>query len=616
MKSLTIAAGLLCLGWQARGDAFTDLVSRYDVITTVAGTGAGATDGTNYWSASFEGGPAVNARLSRPHMAMADDAENIYIVDKDSHSVLKVTPDGTIHTVAGTHVAGFNGDGPAPATSLQLNVPNGLWVKGDGTFYILDTANARVRRVDTSGVMTTLITDTSAITGGRGLWVREEEGLIYYADNPNVKRWTPVHSIHVLNNKSFVDLGNLVAEPGTNTVIATDRGANRVYRIHADGSRDPIAGSGGTSASPDGTAALSAGLAGVRAVWLLPDGGYLLGTHEGSQVWYVDPQRLIHLFVDGAAGAHSGDGDYFRSPGKKIAEVRSVTVTPNGNILIVENDGGFVRLITNRSNQPPVITRSPASQAVSLGEEAHLTVAFRAAPPVLIQWRKDAQDILDATNATLDLFNLQLADAGAYTVFLSNRLGAASSDAAQLTVVEQPQPPQIIEPPSPHIAAVGSNVVFNVTASGTSLVYQWQRNGRSIPGASGSSFEITNVSTRAAGLYRVIITNILGRVVSPPARLTVVRPVVIRSGPKSQVVAEGKPVRFKVRLTGTRPFHYQWIFNQNPLPGATNATLFLPHAGITNNGDYSLFIQNPASAAQSTNATLTVTNPLPRATSL
>ena len=77
LKFLTVAAGLLCLGWQVRGDAFADFAAQYEVITTVAGTGEGTTDGINYWSASFEGGPAVSARLSRPHMAQADDAGKI-----------------------------------------------------------------------------------------------------------------------------------------------------------------------------------------------------------------------------------------------------------------------------------------------------------------------------------------------------------------------------------------------------------------------------------------------------------------------------------------------------------------------------------------------------------
>ena len=97
----------------------------------------------------------------------------------------------------------------------------------------------------------------------------------------------------------------------------------------------------------DGATALNSGLYGVRGVWPLPNGGYLLATHEGSQVLYVDAGGIIHVFVDGAPGdGHSGDGDYFHSPGLKVSEVRSVSADGRGNILITESDFGYVRMIT------------------------------------------------------------------------------------------------------------------------------------------------------------------------------------------------------------------------------------------------------------------------------
>src|SRR5256886_17333067 len=132
---------------------------------------------------------------------MADDAGNIYIADKDSHSILEITSDGTIHTFAGTHVGGFNGDGPAAATSLQLNFPNGEWVRGDGTVYILDTDNGRIRRVDTFGVMTTLFTVAGGISTGRGLWVSADESLVYFASGTDLKKWTPIGGGPLLNNQ-------------------------------------------------------------------------------------------------------------------------------------------------------------------------------------------------------------------------------------------------------------------------------------------------------------------------------------------------------------------------------------------------------------------------------
>ncbi|MBI3880270.1 MAG: hypothetical protein HY301_09430 [Verrucomicrobia bacterium] len=325
---------------------FTNLTQSYGALSTVAGIGLAGTDTVNYWDDAFEGGPATNAQLSRPHMAQADDAGNIYIVDKDSDSVLKVTPDGLLHTVAGTHTLGFNGDGPAPATTLEMSSPNGLWVRGDGTFYVLDKDNGKVRKVDTSGVMTTMFTTSNSnISQGRGLWVKADESLVYFCAGTRVRKWTAATGVTNVAT-GFAELGNLAISPAGKLYV-TDRVGNLVYQVNDDGTgtKTIVAGTGGTTGGGDGFAALSTGLYGVRGIWFLPSGAYFLATHEGCQVWYVDPAGIIHLFVDGSHNSHSGDGAWFHSAGKKISEARSVTLDRNGNLIICEHDNGFIRVI-------------------------------------------------------------------------------------------------------------------------------------------------------------------------------------------------------------------------------------------------------------------------------
>ena len=333
---------------------FTNLAYAYGNLETIAGTGAGQLDGVSYWEPWYEGYYARWAALSRPHFAMADRAGNIYIADKNSHSILKVTPDGMIHTYAGNHVGGFNGDGPSAATNLSLNFPNGCWVRADGTVYIQDTDNGRVRRVDTSGIMGTFFmatSDGSPVSGGRGLWVKDDESLAYFCAGAKLKKWTPAGGVNNLAT-GFIELGTLVVDQNGNVIVG-DRGANRVYRVTPAGSTTVVAGNGTTSGGGEGHTALETGLWGVRAVWPVPNGGYLLGTHDGSQVWYMDPGGLMHLWLNGAGGrTHYGDGSFFYSPEAKISEVRSVTMDYEGNIIITESDYGFVRRIrflpTNR----------------------------------------------------------------------------------------------------------------------------------------------------------------------------------------------------------------------------------------------------------------------------
>jgi hypothetical protein len=86
-------------------------------------------------------------------------------------------------------------------------------------------------------------------------------------------------------------------------------------------------------------------LYGVRGVWQPPIGGYFLATDYGAQFLYVDITGLIHILVNGYAKVHAGDGQWFYTPGYKFGQLRSVSMDNQGNLLIVENDLGYVRRI-------------------------------------------------------------------------------------------------------------------------------------------------------------------------------------------------------------------------------------------------------------------------------
>ena len=326
----------------------SNLFKSYGLLHTIAGNGSGCTDGVNYWLPGYEGAYATNVALSRPHNVMADDAGDIFIVDKDSHSVLKVTADGRIHTVAGTHLAGNGSDATNHATNVSLYAPTGLWVHGNGSFHILDTGNGKIRRVDTNGMISTFLTVPGGILVGRGLWVEDDESDVYFCSGTTVKAWHSTNGFVTLNS-SFVDLGNIHVTPTKENVVAADRGASQIWKVDTGGgnlgTRTLVYGDGHTHPVVDGTSALTNSLNGVRGIWKFPTDGYLLALHEGDQILYVDPMDNLHIMVDGYSGLHSGDGQWFHSPGYKVSQSRAVTMDSQGNILIVENDCGYVRKI-------------------------------------------------------------------------------------------------------------------------------------------------------------------------------------------------------------------------------------------------------------------------------
>lgn len=115
------------------------------VITTVAGNGVYGFSGDN--------GPATSAQVYNPFAVAVDSGGILYIADRSNHRIRKVS-NGVITTVAGNGTPGFSGDN-GPATSAQLNGPQGITVDSDGNLYIADTDNSRIRKVS-NGVITTV----------------------------------------------------------------------------------------------------------------------------------------------------------------------------------------------------------------------------------------------------------------------------------------------------------------------------------------------------------------------------------------------------------------------------------------------------------------------------
>jgi uncharacterized protein (TIGR03437 family) len=112
-----------------------------------------------------DGGPATQAKLRAPFGIAFDTAGNLLIVDRDSNVIRRVATDGTISTFAGTGEAGFLGDG-GPSTSAKLSSPQNIAIDASGNVLICDRNNNRIRKVTPDGVITTIAGDGKAATAG------------------------------------------------------------------------------------------------------------------------------------------------------------------------------------------------------------------------------------------------------------------------------------------------------------------------------------------------------------------------------------------------------------------------------------------------------------------
>lgn len=150
-------------------DFINNVIRKLDtngIIYTIAGTGMGA-GSAGAGGYSGDGGPATAANLNGPFALAIDAAGNIIFADGYNHVVRKVSNSGIITTIAGRISAGYSGDG-GPATDAELNNPVGIAIDAAGNIYIADDHNNVIRKVNPSGVISTVVGNGTAGFSGDG----------------------------------------------------------------------------------------------------------------------------------------------------------------------------------------------------------------------------------------------------------------------------------------------------------------------------------------------------------------------------------------------------------------------------------------------------------------
>ena len=224
-----------------------------------------------------DGGPAVAARLNLPYDVAVDSSGNLYITDRNNHRIRKVDSTGTITTIAGTGKDGFSGDG-GPATQAQLNFPTGVAVDGEGNLYIADAPNDRIRKVDSTGTITT-------IAGGGGFG---EDG------GP---------ATQVLLNLPYG-----VAVDGTGNLYIADTNSDRIRKVDSTGTITTIAGTGERGFSGDGGPATQASLNSPFGVAVDGAGNLYIADQYNNRIRRVDSTGTITTIAGTEERGFGGDG--------------------------------------------------------------------------------------------------------------------------------------------------------------------------------------------------------------------------------------------------------------------------------------------------------------------
>jgi hypothetical protein len=152
----------------------------------------------------------------------------------------------------------------------------------------------------------------------------------------------------------------------------------------------------------------------------------------------------------------------------------------------------------------------------------------------------------------------------------------------------------------------GLSAIFTVSASGAEpLVFEWQKDGMAIPGATSPSLALANAQADATGFYTVIVTNAEGSV-QAGFELEANLPPVIKTEPQSAEILDGDEYVLSVEVEGTEPLTYVWRKDGADIPDAISASLEISDAQDVDSGDYSVVVSNPAGTATSDFATIAV----------
>jgi trimeric autotransporter adhesin len=248
------------------------------IITRVTGSGVTA-------AYSGDGGPASAALVNKPIGMTFDPSGNFYFADNSNHCIRKITPGGVITTIAGNGTPGFAGDGFS-ATLAQLDNPEDVISDAAGNLYITDNHNHRVRKINTSGVISTIAGSGSTAYVGDGgpataaglynpgFLAFDASGKLYISDLNH-------YSIRMINSSGVI---STVAGTGTwgysgdggpataatfyaplglafdasGNLYVSDASSNRIRKIDVSGIITTIAGTGSTGYYGDGVPATSA----------------------------------------------------------------------------------------------------------------------------------------------------------------------------------------------------------------------------------------------------------------------------------------------------------------------------------------------------------------------
>jgi sugar lactone lactonase YvrE len=328
-------------------------------IETIAGNGVMGYSG--------DGGQATAAEIHNPDFMAIDAVGNVYVTDYYNYVIRKITPAGIISTFAGTGSPGFSGDG-GQATAASFDDPLGIAIDAAGNIYMSDELNNRIRKINSSGVITTIGGNGTAGFSGDGGQATNAElswpaglafdasGNLYIGDYANsaIRKITPAGIITTVAGngvRGFSGDGGQATAAEMNLIhgLVTDAAGNiyfddfnnnRVRKVTPAGIITTIVGNGVGGFSGDGGPATAAELNTATGIDIDAAGNLYIADYSNSAIRMVNTSGIISTIAGNNIAGYSGDGG--PATAAELNYAYATILDHSGNIYI--SDAGNMRL--------------------------------------------------------------------------------------------------------------------------------------------------------------------------------------------------------------------------------------------------------------------------------
>ena len=366
--------------------------AEYDITVGTVSSGTNIYNFAGSGAAGFsgDGGNATSATLSAPSGIFITSAGVLYFCDQANNRIRKISSGGIVTTVAGNGTAGATGDG-GQATAATLNNPMGVTVDAAGNVYIADYNNARIRKVNTSGIMSTLAgtgtpgysADGTAATGATiamptGV-AADASGNVYFAEQNNhiIRKISATGTLSTIagdRSPSFSGDGGAataaaIAYPsaiffdGSGNLIISDNGNGRIRKVSTTGIISTLAGNGGAGFSGDGGAATAASFNNIAGAAYDGVGNLLIADQNNFRIRMVTASGIVSTIAGTGTAGHTGDGGaatactFYRPSGLAVY---------SGNIYVTDMGNNVIRLIGSVTTSHAPSFTNGASQTLNV----------------------------------------------------------------------------------------------------------------------------------------------------------------------------------------------------------------------------------------------------------